>query len=136
MVREVNDPLVGGMVLHPGIVPRVAEDVGAVRWCGPEIGAHNAEVLGDLLGLTQAEVRDIARPAGLLRTSCQVWLKRVAQIDKADALKSAQLCCPEEQDVLTFTQRCWFQTGSLFDHDLTDMLCAAPGIILRAEVLM
>lgn len=35
MVRAVEDPLFGREILHPGIVPHVPEDPGAVRWPGP-----------------------------------------------------------------------------------------------------
>lgn len=59
MVQEVYDPLIADVVLHPGIVPRVVEDGGGVRWSGPGIGAHNAAVLGGLLGLTEAELETL-----------------------------------------------------------------------------
>jgi len=52
MVREVFDPTFGREILHPGIVPRVVEDGNEIRWPGPEIGAHNQEVLGELLGMS------------------------------------------------------------------------------------
>jgi formyl-CoA transferase len=55
MVREVEDAQLGRM-LHPGIVPQVPEDPGAIRWAGPAVGAHNEEVFGGLLGLSAAEV--------------------------------------------------------------------------------
>jgi crotonobetainyl-CoA:carnitine CoA-transferase CaiB-like acyl-CoA transferase len=56
MVREVEDPLFGRAVLHPGVVPHMPDDPGAVRWAGPAIGAHNEEVLRDLLGMAPAEI--------------------------------------------------------------------------------
>jgi crotonobetainyl-CoA:carnitine CoA-transferase CaiB-like acyl-CoA transferase len=55
MVREVEDPQFG-KVLHPGIVPHVEEDPGAIRWPGPPLGAHNQEILGGMLGLTESEI--------------------------------------------------------------------------------
>jgi crotonobetainyl-CoA:carnitine CoA-transferase CaiB-like acyl-CoA transferase len=55
MVREVEDPLLGRM-LHPGIIPHIPQDPGAIRWAGPAIGAHNEEVFGGLLGLSGAEL--------------------------------------------------------------------------------
>ncbi|MDT7531700.1 CoA transferase [Sphingopyxis sp. SE2] len=51
MVREVADPAFG-TVLHPGIVPHVVEAPGEVSWPGCELGAHNAEIFGDMLGLS------------------------------------------------------------------------------------
>ena len=48
MVREVEDPAFGRPVLHAGVVPLVVDDPGAIRWPGAAIGAHTAEVLGEL----------------------------------------------------------------------------------------
>ena len=51
-VMEVEDPLIGATLLHPaapfrfeGIAPREM-----VRWTAPAVGAHNAQVFGELLG--------------------------------------------------------------------------------------
>ncbi len=55
MVREVEDAQLGRM-LHPGIVPHIQQDPGAIRWAGPAVGAHNEEVLGGLLGLSGDEL--------------------------------------------------------------------------------
>jgi formyl-CoA transferase len=55
MVREVEDARLGPM-LHPGIVPHLPQDGGAIRWAGPAVGAHNEEVFGGLLGLSGAEL--------------------------------------------------------------------------------
>jgi len=60
MVREIEDPLFG-RVLHPGIVPHVPESPGAVRWPGPRIGAHNHEVLGEMLGFGAADIEALQR---------------------------------------------------------------------------
>lgn len=51
MVRTVADPLLGD-TLHPGIVPKILETPGEIRWTGPSIGAHNEEIYRDLLGRT------------------------------------------------------------------------------------
>ena len=32
----------------PGIVPKLSDTPGSADWVGPELGAHNHEVLGDL----------------------------------------------------------------------------------------
>jgi formyl-CoA transferase len=55
MVREVEDAQLGPM-LHPGVVPQVPDDPGAVRWAGPAVGAHNEEVFSGLLGLSAGEI--------------------------------------------------------------------------------
>jgi crotonobetainyl-CoA:carnitine CoA-transferase CaiB-like acyl-CoA transferase len=60
MVREVQDPLLGP-VLHPGIVPHVASDPGTIRWPGPAVGAHNQEVYGGLLGLSETALAALQR---------------------------------------------------------------------------
>jgi formyl-CoA transferase len=55
MVRTVEDPQFGP-VLHPGIVPHLPDDPGRVRWPGPPVGAHTAEVLRKLLDLGPSEI--------------------------------------------------------------------------------
>jgi crotonobetainyl-CoA:carnitine CoA-transferase CaiB-like acyl-CoA transferase len=55
MVREIHDPVLG-TVLHPGVVPHLVEAPGGVRWPGAEIGAHNDEVFGGVLGLATEEI--------------------------------------------------------------------------------
>lgn len=66
MVTEVQDPHFGTL-LHPGVVPVVAgQDRDAqIRWVGPEIGEHTDEVLGQVLGLGDAEIAQ-RRESGLI----------------------------------------------------------------------
>ena len=58
MIREVPDKTFG-TVLHPGVVPRFADDgaQGNIAWGGPAIGAHNEEIYGGLLGLAEDELQ-------------------------------------------------------------------------------
>ena len=46
MLLEVPDERVG-RVLMPGVVPRLSRTPGSVRWSGPDLGTHSAEVLED-----------------------------------------------------------------------------------------
>lgn len=41
------------------VAPKLSATAGTIRWAGPALGAHNAEVLGGLLGLSDAEVEDL-----------------------------------------------------------------------------
>lgn len=64
MLQEYAVPVDGPpeTVRFPGVVPRIDCAPGAVRWLGPELGAHTEEVLGELLGLRGtrlAELRDM-----------------------------------------------------------------------------
>jgi formyl-CoA transferase len=43
-------------VLFPGIVPKLGQQPGRVRWLGPELGEHTADVLADVLELSSAEI--------------------------------------------------------------------------------
>jgi formyl-CoA transferase len=40
-----------GRVAMQGVAPRLSRTPGSVRWVGPELGEHNDEILGGLLGL-------------------------------------------------------------------------------------
>ncbi|HEY7358456.1 MAG TPA: CoA transferase [Ktedonobacterales bacterium] len=39
-------------VRFPGVIPKLSETPGATHWLGPALGAHNADVYGQLLGFT------------------------------------------------------------------------------------
>jgi len=58
MIAEIEDPDVGPLAL-PGIVPRLSRTPGEIRWAGPRLGEHNAEVYGDLLGLSADAIADL-----------------------------------------------------------------------------
>jgi formyl-CoA transferase len=57
--REV--PVDGGPqpVIFPGVVPKLEQMPGAVRWVGPELGEHTREVLGGILGLSDSELAEL-----------------------------------------------------------------------------
>ena len=44
-----------GAVKMPGVVPRLSSTPGEIRSTGPALGANNAEVYGEWLGLSEAE---------------------------------------------------------------------------------
>ena len=56
MLLEHVDPEFGPYI-GPGIVPKLSETPGAVRWSATwEEGSHNREVYGDLLGISEDEL--------------------------------------------------------------------------------
>lgn len=58
MFEQVTLP--GGRELKvPAHVPKLSETPAETRWVGPELGAHNQEVYGELLGLTEAELEEL-----------------------------------------------------------------------------
>jgi succinyl-CoA--D-citramalate CoA-transferase len=68
---EARDNLVNiadeelGEVVMPGIVPRLENTPGKVRFAGPALGAHTEEVYRDLLGKTEAELTEL-RSKGII----------------------------------------------------------------------
>jgi len=56
---DVPDPALG-TVRMTAPTPRLAATPAAVRWPGPELGAHNREVYG-ALGLSDAELESLKR---------------------------------------------------------------------------
>jgi succinyl-CoA---D-citramalate CoA-transferase len=65
MLLRVDAGEVGELVM-PGIAPKLSETPGAVRWAGSwELGAHNREVYGELLGVPSEELERL-RAAGVV----------------------------------------------------------------------
>lgn len=56
MIIEAEGPEPVGRLLMPGFVPRFTEAPSGLRWIGPRVGQHTAEVLRSELGLSQAEI--------------------------------------------------------------------------------
>jgi crotonobetainyl-CoA:carnitine CoA-transferase CaiB-like acyl-CoA transferase len=57
-IVTVEDPELGPMRM-PAAIPRMSQTPGSVRWPGPALGAHNAEVYGELLGMTPAQLDEL-----------------------------------------------------------------------------
>jgi crotonobetainyl-CoA:carnitine CoA-transferase CaiB-like acyl-CoA transferase len=45
-----------------GVFPQLSESPGGVRWTGPPLGAHNKEILTDLLGMDEQAAREAQYP--------------------------------------------------------------------------
>jgi formyl-CoA transferase len=59
MLLEHHDPEFGDYI-GPGVVPKLSATPGGVRWSATwEEGAHNDEIYGELLGLSDAERRSL-----------------------------------------------------------------------------
>jgi formyl-CoA transferase len=54
-----------GSVAVPCVVPRLSDTPGEVRSAGPAAGAHNADIYGGWLGLSEAEQDDL-KSAGVI----------------------------------------------------------------------
>lgn len=58
-IIEVADEL-WGTVKMQGIVPNLSRTPGEVKWLGPELGQHNREVYGELLGYDARQMKRLA----------------------------------------------------------------------------
>ncbi|WGD29659.1 CaiB/BaiF CoA-transferase family protein [Ancylobacter sp. WKF20] len=60
MIAPVDDPNFG-QVLHPGVVPVISgfDRRSAIRWPGPDLGAHTREVLQHLVGLSPESIAEL-----------------------------------------------------------------------------
>ena len=54
-----------GEIAVPGVVPRLSETPGEIRWLGAGLGAQNEEIFGQLLQLSSAEISDL-RASGVI----------------------------------------------------------------------
>ena len=54
-IIEVAHPQFGTLKMQ-GVIPKLSDTPGAVRWPGPALGEHNAEVYGDLLGYSAERI--------------------------------------------------------------------------------
>ena len=54
-LRTIDDPRVGRIVV-PAPLPRMSRTPSELRTAGPELGSANAEILGELLGLGEADL--------------------------------------------------------------------------------
>ena len=57
-ILRFADPRIGELAV-PNVVPRLTETPGQVNWLGPGIGAHNAEIYGELLGLDDERMDEL-----------------------------------------------------------------------------
>ncbi len=49
-----------GEVAVQNVVPRMSATPGGIEWLGPAVGAHNAEVYGDLLGIDDDRLKTLS----------------------------------------------------------------------------
>lgn len=65
MIRPVQDPNFGE-VLHPGVIPKLSGSGEAgISWPGPDVGAHTTEVLGDILNLSEQEIKTLQKEGAI-----------------------------------------------------------------------
>ena len=57
-LRTIDDPRVGRLVV-PAPLPRMSRTPSELRTAGPALGSSNGDILGELLGLNEAELADL-----------------------------------------------------------------------------
>jgi formyl-CoA transferase len=48
-----------GELKMQNVFPKLSETPGSVKWCGPELGEHNQEVYGGILGIDEKQIEDL-----------------------------------------------------------------------------
>jgi len=41
------------------VAPKLSATAGSIRWAGPELGEHNTEIFGELLGLSAQRLQEL-----------------------------------------------------------------------------
>jgi formyl-CoA transferase len=54
-IVEVDHPVFGKVKMQ-NVFPKLSDTPGAVRWPGPALGEHTNALLGERLGLSEAEI--------------------------------------------------------------------------------
>ena len=55
-IAYFKDPRIGEIAM-PNVCPRLSDTPGSIEWLGPELGQHNEEVYGNLLGMSDDDLR-------------------------------------------------------------------------------
>jgi succinyl-CoA:(S)-malate CoA-transferase subunit B len=55
----LDDPRAGEIAV-PNVVPRLSDTPGGIDWLGCALGAHNNEIFGELLGLSEQRIADLS----------------------------------------------------------------------------
>lgn len=58
-------PSRAGPLAVPSVIPKLSETPGSIEWLGDELGAHNDEILGGLLGVSDTQLAAL-RTAGVI----------------------------------------------------------------------
>lgn len=57
-ILDINADDIGKLTMQ-GVVPKLSRTPGRVRWTGPALGQHNAEVYGEILGMESSEIAQL-----------------------------------------------------------------------------
>jgi crotonobetainyl-CoA:carnitine CoA-transferase CaiB-like acyl-CoA transferase len=60
-IALVADPRLNGPLAVPNVVPKLTDTPGRIDHLGPQLGEHNREIYGDLLGLSDTELVLLAK---------------------------------------------------------------------------
>lgn len=59
-ILRIKDERIGDLAV-PNVVPRLTATPGEVKWLGRGLGEHNKEIYGGLLGLSDAQMQELAK---------------------------------------------------------------------------
>lgn len=69
MFEDIETPT-GLKFKIPAMVPKLSETPGGTEWCGPQVGAHNRQVLVEYLGMTAEDIGRL-QAVGAIGVECE-----------------------------------------------------------------
>lgn len=98
-IIELEDSRIGKIKMH-SVVPKFSLTPGSIEWAGPDLGRHDAEILGGLLGYSPESLKQLAQEGVIRRYPGQEssqGLKIYQEQGKDQSVIRDRDSCPEKE---------------------------------------